>query len=156
MATEADRPLGRVLYVCTGNTFRSVLAEYISRQDFAGRVAFESAGIRPQTAADSSNAVFALRRNFNIDASTHVPRSVESLDLAVFDLVIALDNAVVPVVEKMGVPTGKIKVWRIRDPWGGDLTEYDDACLDIKKRVAQLKAHSGAGTRPRAQTDDCA
>ncbi len=82
----------RVLFVYTGNTCRSVIAEYLGRR-FCGEVfTFESAGIRPQTAVEASNAVFILRNTFGIDASAHQPRDVRRLDLTTFDAIIAIEN----------------------------------------------------------------
>ena len=126
-----------VLFVCVGNTCRSVLAEYLGRRFCGDRVSFESAGIRPQRAADADNAVHVLRQTFGIDAAGHQPRDVRGLDLSHFDVVIAVDPGVVAVVRALGVPEARLQVWPIRDPWGGDLTEYEDTALDIRKRLAR-------------------
>ena len=55
---RASQP--HVLFVCTGNTCRSVLAEYLGRELFGGTVMFESAGIQPQSATDAENAIGLL------------------------------------------------------------------------------------------------
>jgi hypothetical protein len=31
-------------------------------------------------------------------------------------------------------------VWKIRDPWELDLSEYDRASLEIKRKILRLKA----------------
>ena len=129
----------KVLFVCTGNTCRSVLAEYLGRRFCGDAFTFQSAGIRPQRAADAENAVHILRSTFGIDASGHRPRDVRELDLSDFDLVIAIENNAATVVRELGVPESKLKMWPIRDPWGGDLTEYEKTALDIRKRLAQLR-----------------
>lgn len=135
----------RVLFVCTGNTCRSVIAEYLARQLVGEGVMFESAGISPQSAPDAANAVSALKRNFGIDASTHEPQDVRLLDLASYSLIIALENRAEKVVREMGAPASRVKLWKIADPWGPDSTEYDRACLDIKRKLVQLKkSHDGA------------
>ena len=36
------------------------------------------------------------------------------------------------------MPEEKLIVWPIRDPWGGDLTEYERVALDVRKRLARL------------------
>jgi protein-tyrosine-phosphatase len=141
--TDGQKVRPNVLFVCTGNTCRSVLAEYLGRQVFGDSVAFESAGIRPQPASDAENAIFTLRNNFGIDASGHVPRNIRTLNIADYDLIIALDKTAVRVVEDMGARPSLVKVWKVRDPWGPDLTEYDRASLEIKTKLVQLKA-SGA------------
>ena len=132
-----------VLFVCTGNTCRSVLAEYLGRRFYGDAFTFESAGIRPQSAADASNAVHTLRNTFGIDASGHQPRDVRSLDIDSFDLVIAIENNAAVVVRELGLSESKLQVWPIRDPWGGDLAEYEEVALDIRKRLATLKRAAG-------------
>jgi protein-tyrosine-phosphatase len=130
--------LQRVLFVCTGNTCRSVLAEFLGRRFCSQAFAFESAGIRPQEAADAQNAIATLRSTFQIDASSHQPRNVRDLDLGEFDLVIAFERNVAEVVRGLGVPESRLKVWPVPDPWGGNLAEYDDAALEIRRRLAAL------------------
>lgn len=127
-----------ILFVCTGNTCRSVIAEYLGRRFCGEAFTFESAGIRPQSAAEASNAVFILRQTFGIDASAHQPRDVRGLDLKAFDLIIAIEENAATVVRELGVPEEKLTVWPIRDPRGGDLTEYDRVALDIRQRLARL------------------
>ena len=95
----------RVLFVCTGNTCRSVLAEYLARDLFDEAVMFESAGISPQSAADAKNAVYTLKENFDIDASKHEPRDVRSLDLTAYTLIIALEKSAAKVVQETSVDT---------------------------------------------------
>jgi protein-tyrosine-phosphatase len=129
----------KVLFVCTGNTCRSVLAEYLGRRFCSDVFTFESAGIRPQRAVDAENAVHILKKTFGIDASGHQPRDVRKVDLTRFDLVIAIENNAAAVVRELGVPDSQLQVWPIHDPWGGDLTEYEEAALEIRKRLAKLR-----------------
>lgn len=129
----------RVLFVCTGNTCRSVFAEYLARHVFGDAVIFESAGIRPQPASDAGNAVYTLKKKFNIDASKHLPRDVRSIELTSFTLIIAFEKSAAELVQGLGVPPSRVKLWKTRDPWGPDLSEYDRASLEIKKKVLQLR-----------------
>jgi protein-tyrosine-phosphatase len=123
-----------------------VLAEYLGRRFCGDVLTFESAGIKPQCAEDASNAVHILRTTFGIDASEHLPRNVRGLDLSTFDLIIALENHAAVVVRELGVPESNLLVWPIQDPWGGNLTEYDEAALDIRQRLSKLRAASHHGT----------
>jgi protein-tyrosine-phosphatase len=127
-----------ILFVCTGNTCRSVFAEYLGRRFCGEAFAFESAGIRPQQRKDTSNAVHILRHTFGIDASGHQPRDVRGVDLNRFDLIVAIERDAAVVVRELGTPESKLQVWPIQDPWGGDLTEYEQIALDIRKRLANL------------------
>jgi protein-tyrosine-phosphatase len=137
------KALERVLFVCTGNTCRSVLAEHLGRRFCGDRFEFESAGIAPQRAADADNAIYTLRETFGIDASAHQPRNVRDVDLTVFELIIALDRDVLAILRKLGVDDEAIRLWAVRDPWGGDLTEYQRAALDVRRQLASLRPQGG-------------
>ena len=97
-----------MLFVCIGNTCRSVIAEYLGSLVFRDSAAFESAGIKPGTPADTENAVHSLKANFNIDASAHIPRDVRSLDMSQYEIVIALDPAAARILRDMRVPEEKL------------------------------------------------
>jgi protein-tyrosine-phosphatase len=132
-----------ILFVCTGNTCRSVIAEHLGRK-FCGDVfTFESSGIRPQTTADAANAVYVLRSTFGIDASGHRPRDVRETNIQAFDLVIAFGRDVADVVEELGFPKSRILVWEIQDPWDDNLAKYDETALKIRQCLARLKQERG-------------
>ena len=81
-----------ILFVCAGNTCRSMMAEYIARDHYSG-VQFQSAGLSPQLKQDAENACYTLGK-MGIDASTHVPSDVSERDLSAYDIVIAMDKQI--------------------------------------------------------------
>ena len=83
-----------LLFVCTGNTCRSVMAEALARRRFGDTVRVSSAGVRPQQPADAKSAIETLKNEFGLGVSDHVPRSLQDVDLGAFDHVIVLDKAV--------------------------------------------------------------
>ena len=133
----------RVLFVCAGNTCRSVLAEYLGRRFHGDAWTFESAGIAPGRSADASNAVHVLAHTFGVDASAHQPRDVRQVDVNRFDFVVVIEKDAAAVVRALGVPESKIQLWPIPDPWGGDLTEYETVALELRKRLARLAVRRG-------------
>jgi arsenate reductase (thioredoxin) len=78
----------RVLFLCTGNSARSQIAEALLNHDGAGRFAAESAGTEP-AARVNPGAVEALAAA-GIDWHGHSPRSVDGLDGRPWDLVITV------------------------------------------------------------------
>jgi protein-tyrosine-phosphatase len=144
-AREVRPEMWNILFVCTGNTCRSVLSEYLGRQRLdPSSVNCESAGLRLVPTEDASNAIDALRRNFGIDASAHEPRAVAKLDLSHFDAVVAIDdpggNQVFKALFELGVRKDVILRWKISDPWDGhDPTSYDRCALEVVKNLAKLK-----------------
>jgi arsenate reductase (thioredoxin) len=92
MTTEPPGRPHSVLFLCTGNSARSQIAEALMNQKSHGRFLAESAGSRPAPRVNP----FAIRAlsEIGIDWSGHAPRSVDVLLDRVFDFVITVcDNA---------------------------------------------------------------
>src|SRR4051794_21755351 len=78
-----------VLFVCTGNSARSPIAEALLGRHSAGHLAVTSAGTRPK--ADlHPNAIRVLRETFDIDVSGQRPRHLDTLAGRTLDHVITL------------------------------------------------------------------
>jgi len=78
-----------VLFVCSGNSARSPIAEALLRHHAAGRTTSASAGNRPKPSLHP-HAVRALNESFGIDISPQRPRHVDSFLGHAFDHVITL------------------------------------------------------------------
>jgi protein-tyrosine-phosphatase len=130
----------RVLFVCAGNTCRSLMAEFIGRERFGDSLETLSAGLRPQQPADAANAIYTLKAVFNIDASWHVPKDVRQVELCNFDLVITMDQRVARKFADQfpDFPTERLLKWKIDDPYGDDLAEYRRCGLAILKQLKIL------------------
>jgi arsenate reductase (thioredoxin) len=89
---EQHRPF-RVLFLCTGNSARSVFAEYFLRRLGGSRFESYSAGAAP-TGVVNPFAVKVLRERFGIDASDARSKSWNEFRNVTFDFVITVcDNA---------------------------------------------------------------
>jgi protein-tyrosine-phosphatase len=123
-----------VLFVCVGNSGRSVMAERLFRHTAAGRHESRSAG----AAAHGSGAEPAVLQSLGelgIDASDHVPHQLEDDDLAWADVVIAACDGVCPVV------AGKrYENWGISDPYGMPVERVRPIRDEIAHRVNGLLA----------------
>jgi arsenate reductase (thioredoxin) len=92
MKTEQGPPF-RVLFLCTGNSARSVFAEYFLKRLGGKRFEAYSAGANP-TGAVNPLTLKVLRERFNIDASDARSKSWDELRDVKFDFVITVcDNA---------------------------------------------------------------
>ncbi len=131
-----------VLFVCTGNSARSPIAEAMLRHRSRGRVDVVSAGIRPKTYVHP-DAVRVLHEEFGVDISGQHPRHLDSMTNRRFDYVVSLcDKAreALPVVP--GQP--RRVHWSVSDPaTAGDIGRtgyavFQHTATDIDTRVRHL------------------
>ena len=79
----------QALILCTGNSARSVIAEYLLRVKGRGRFAAYSAGAKP-TGRVNPLALWVLREHYGIDASDARSKSWDEFKDVKFDLVITV------------------------------------------------------------------
>ena len=126
-----------VLFVCVGNQGRSVMAERLFRQASENRHPTRSAGARP--GATTHPEVLEALAELGIDASDHVPHSLNDEDVAWADVVVATCDDACPVV------SGKrYENWELPDPKNRPLPEVREIRDEIGRRVAALTAELDA------------
>lgn len=131
-----DELMLSVLFVCTGNTCRSVMAEALTKRRFSDKIEVSSAGLRPQQPQDAAKTIETLKTHFGIDASGHIPRNVHDFTLDNYDFVVAMDKYVDRQLKQFS--KSNIIVWNIDDPYGEDLLEYKRCALMIMREVNRL------------------
>ncbi len=82
-------PRVRVLFVCTGNSARSPIAEALLRHHTDGHAEAVSAGTRPKPRLHP-NTIRVLHDEYGIDISGQHPRPVDTMTSRRFDYVISL------------------------------------------------------------------
>jgi len=82
------RPPGAVLFVCTSNAIRSVMAAGLMQRRFGRMVHVESVGVRPIEAVDPMAVV--VMDEEGVDVSKHRPRGFDALEDMYFDLIITM------------------------------------------------------------------
>ena len=133
----------RLLFLCTGNSARSQMAEAILNAKGQGRIVAASAGSRP---AERVNPyALATLREFNISWAGHEPRSIDGLEREQWDFVITVcDRAKEACPIFPGRPT--LAHWSIPDPAeveGDDAAKraaFRDAFLELRRRIDLLLA----------------
>jgi arsenate reductase len=113
----------KVLILCTGNSARSVLAEYLLREKGKGRFEVFSAGSHP-TGRVNPLAVRTLREKYGIDASGARSKSWDEFKDVKFDFVITVcDHAKEACPIWPGAPI--VAHWSSPDPAGAGGTEEE-------------------------------
>lgn len=109
---EPGAPLARVLFLCTGNSARSQMAEALARQLSGGAISAASAGSHPKPL--HPNAVRVMRER-GIDISGHRTKHLSQFSGRRFDYVISLCDRVREVCPEF--PGGPELIhWSIPDP----------------------------------------
>src|SRR3954466_7439005 len=120
-----------VLFVSTGNSARSAIAEALLRHHTAGAVAATSAGTRPKPSLHP-HTIRVLRERFGIDIGSQQPRHLDDLAGRAFDHVITLcDKAREACSEFPDHPWQAH--WSVPDP---AVAEGDDAGYPAFERTA--------------------
>jgi protein-tyrosine-phosphatase/DNA-binding transcriptional ArsR family regulator len=140
LRAPAGAPRRRVLFVCTGNSGRSPMAEGLLRHRADGRLDVASAGIRPKPL--HPDAIAVMRDRFRIDITAHRPAPVEAAARERFDYVISLcDKAREACPEFPGRP-GLIH-WSLPDPAAGEdglagYPAFERAAAELDARIGYL------------------
>ena len=117
----------RVLFVCIGNACRSQMAEAFARAYGSDVLVASSAGLFPANAVPPDT--LRAREEKNLDLSGQVPKSLEDLDHAKFDLILNMSGFPLP-----PVGGGAVREWQVPDPI---VMEYEGHC-GVRDRIERL------------------
>lgn len=130
-----------VLFLCTGNSARSPMAEALLRRRGGGRVDVASAGSRPKPAMHP-NTARVLRTEFGIDFESRQPRSLDALAGRRFDYVITLCDKIREVPRDHG--SAITMHWSLPDPSAAGATgratypEFRRVAMELDSRIGFL------------------
>lgn len=147
--------MDQVLFLCTGNYYRSRFAEHLfnslaahagSRWRACSRGLAIERGIHNLGAISPAAVVALAARGIAVPAAERLPVQVTAADLAAAGRIVALDEAEHrPLVEER-FPSwaAAVEYWDIHDL---DLTAPGEATAQMEQRVRALLAHLGDGRR---------
>ncbi len=143
----------RILFVCTGNTCRSPLAEAIARRIASDgdqhNLVFESAGTQAWEGSAASDAALLVGVERNLDLSGHRSRRLTAEIVQASDLILVMSPPHLAQVQELdrganvhllgGYGSGG-RGHTIEDPFGGDLNDYRAAADELEKELAVILA----------------
>ena len=144
----------RVLFLCTGNSARSPVAEALLRQR-AGQIEVASAGSHPK--ALHPNTVRVLGE-YGIELAGRSPQHLGAFEGERFDFVITLCDRVREVCPEFAGTAGKVH-WSIPDPAAPGGTDQDTypafkrMAAELEKRIGFLLAALSAAPVPAADQE---
>lgn len=146
----------RILFVCTGNTCRSPIAEALARHVAVERgltnLVAESAGTNAEAGRPASDGAVLVALERDLDLTGHRARQLTPEIVAGADLILVMGPHHQERVEALG-GTGKTHLLKafssrgsddrpINDPFGADLSVYratvDELDTDIRRAVDRL------------------
>ena len=144
----------RILYVCTGNTCRSPMAEVQARTKAAGvgleGVVFESAGTAATEGAPASMPARRVAAAYGFDLDSHRSRPLTRERVQSADLIVAMTSRHRAAVERLDAETPVILASSVLpdghpgrdrdlpDPFGGDDAVYRATWETISETVEAL------------------
>jgi ArsR family transcriptional regulator, arsenate/arsenite/antimonite-responsive transcriptional repressor / arsenate reductase (thioredoxin) len=125
-----------VLFVCTGNSARSPIAEALLRHHTSGRVHTASAGTRPKPELHPGT-IRVLREGFGLDVGGLRPRSLAAVARHRFDHVITLCDKAREACPAFDHQPRRAH-WSIPDPAAEADAPFERTAADIDIRVRHL------------------
>lgn len=157
-AFAADNP-GKIVFVCTGNTCRSPMAEGIAKkisaeQGYGLEIISRATKIDPDEVVANPNAVLVMAAR-GIDIRDHQSKMMAAEDARDASLILTMTSGHKENVLKL-FPSAAPYTFtlieyvtgqqgNISDPWGMDLVEYEKTAAQLEKLIpAALEKYSGA------------
>lgn len=137
-----------ILFACTSNSVRSVMAEALAKAHFGPRIFIDSVGVRP---VEVNPFVVEVMAEIGLDVSDHHAKSFDELEDSSFDLIITLSpEAQHKAVQLTHDMAADVEFWPALDPTvqtGGSreqqLMIYRELREALKARIEERFGGSG-------------
>jgi protein-tyrosine-phosphatase len=127
----------KILFVCTGNSYRSPIAEALLKK-IRGDLEVDSAGTHPADMI-ASNAKSFLEKENALKLLKGAPEGIDQKNLEKYDLIIAMkQNHKNEILRQYPQMEDRIEVWDIDDPINLPNGSDREVFEEIKKKVSEL------------------
>lgn len=139
----------KILFVCSGNTGRSPMAQFVMKKlidesGLADKISVSSAASKPTSGGALHEGIAAKLREENVPYGEHTAHQITKADYDAAGLIICMDAGNVEQVKAIvgGDSDGKIKMLLDKDiPWdkNGFVTTYEDilrGCKALLNKIA--------------------
>ncbi|MCL2415662.1 MAG: low molecular weight protein arginine phosphatase [Defluviitaleaceae bacterium] len=141
----------QILFVCTGNTCRSPMAQEIAKFNFKNRgidAIIESRGIYVVSKSPSVHAVATIKSLLGISIQDHVPKRVSRDDIEKASLIMTMSPSHKAHLDSV-FPDCAYKIHTIAefcgekehidDPFGGTISDYSKCAAQLQKYIRKME-----------------
>jgi len=137
-----------LLFICTGNTCRSPMAQGLAQRVFGPEVEVRSAGLEAWDGDAPSLQAIQVMQGRGLDISGHQAQRVQEEQVAEADWVIPMtkeqENLLRRRFPHLAFKIKCLGAWSesgqdIIDPWGGSLAAYQKSAEEIEKLLYEVK-----------------
>lgn len=142
----------KILFVCTGNTCRSPMAQalfnkLVTEKGLERYLSADSVGlyVTPDSKKPSANTIKVMKEKFGIDMEEYRPKNINYDSIKEADIILCMQASMKNVLNQIDIPKAIVdtlthyvgKDGDVADPFGGDETEYM-ACAENMNELIEL------------------